>query len=246
MAKKHTQIIEFDIITKGMDTAEKSLSGMVDNTGDLGKKAKDVLKDIGKARDIMEEYGEEIPISKAKELYKILQRIATNSEAISEMDTIQIFGPKEQEKLKKINAQITEYNKKIKAQIDLEQEAAKKRNDRIEQLKGQKTATLTDDKGGKKSVKLDSIKDKWKDKGDLEKIRDSKSSSNEEREAAIAVLQQLTKAEEDYAKTVQESQEKQKNYNAKIAELKNEKATLATTTRETTEEEKTAGESVQK
>ena len=160
MAKKHTQTIEFDIITKGMDTAEKSLSGMVDNTGDLGKKARDVLKDIGKARDIMEEYGDEIPIAKAKELYKILQRIATNSEAISEMDTIQIFGPKEQEKLKKINAQISEYNKKIKAQIDLEKEASKKRDDRIEQLKGQKTATLTDEKGGKKSVKLDSIKGK--------------------------------------------------------------------------------------
>jgi TP901 family phage tail tape measure protein len=241
MAKKQTQIIELEVITKGVETAEKSFKGMVDNTGDLGKKSKEILKELEKVKQITSEYGDEVPIDKARELEKILKKIATVSDEISEMDEVQVFGPKELETLKKINKQLDEYNTKIKKQAELVAEAEQRKKDRVEQLKGQKT--VVDPNDNKKRVKLDSIQGKWKDAGDLTRIKDDPNSSNEQRKAAIAILAQLTKAENDYAATIQAINKQTAEYNTKIAELKGEKAELATTTRQTTDVERLAGES---
>ena len=160
MAKKQVQVIEIDVITKGLDTAQNSFKTMADSGGELGKKSKEILKDIGKARTIMEEYGDEMPIGKAKELQKILEKISNNADDVSQMESVKVFGDKELEKIKKINSQIDEYNNKIKEQRELQKDLAKKRDDRIEKLKTQKTANLTQDDGSKKSVKLDSIQGK--------------------------------------------------------------------------------------
>jgi chromosome segregation ATPase len=157
------------------------------------------------------------------------------------MDEVQVFGPKELETLKKINKQLDEYNTKIKKQAELVAEAEQRKKDRVEQLKGQKT--VVDPNDNKKRVKLDSIQGKWKDAGDLTRIKDDPNSSNEQRKAAIAILAQLTKAENDYAATIQAINKQTAEYNTKIAELKGEKAELATTTRQTTDVERLAGES---
>lgn len=241
MAKKQVQVIEIDVITKGLNTAEGSFEAMSSVGGELGKKSKEILKDIGRARAIMEEYGDEMPIGKAKELQKILEKISGSADDISQMDTVKVFGDKEIEKIKKINAQIDEYNKKIKEQQQLQKDLAAKKDARIEQLKGQKTANLTQDDGTKKSVKLDSIKDKWNTKEDLTKL--STTGSDAEKEAAKAVLEQLAKAEDQYTAALEESQKKITGYEGSIADLKTAKAEMATTTRDLTDAEKLAGES---
>ena len=241
MAKKQVQVIEVDVITKGLNTAENSFKTMTENTGDLGKKSKEILKDIGKARSLMEKYGDEMPIDEARELQKILERIGNNADDISAMDSIKVFGDKEIEKIKKINSQLDEYNKKIKEQEQLQKDLAAKRDERIEKLKTQKTANLTQSDGTKKSVKLDSIQGKWNTKEDLDKL--STTGTAEEQEAAKAVLEQMSKAQEQYTKALDESVKKVTSYKNTISDLKVAKAEIAVTTRELTDAEKFAGES---
>lgn len=65
----------------------------------------------------------------------------------------------------------------------------------------------------------------------------------EQQEAAKAVLEQMTKAQDQYGKALEESKTKIINYEASIGDLKKSKAEIATTTRELTNEEKLAGES---
>ena len=77
--KKQTQIIELDVITKGLETTEKNFQKLIGNTGDMGKKAKSVLEDIGNIRDLIDEFGEEIPITQAKELQKLFESTIAES-----------------------------------------------------------------------------------------------------------------------------------------------------------------------
>lgn len=246
MANKYKQTIEIDVIAKGASNAVNAFKGMLDNTGKLGKASNEVLKDIEKINAITAKYGNSIPIDQAKELERLFGRVANNASKISEMDSIKIFGPKELKEFQNINRQIELYNKKLEEQKKIQEDAQSKRTERINQLKNQKTATLTEQDGSKKSVKLDSIKGKWNNSSDLEKISKSSSSSKEEKTAALAVLQQINKAESDYNKTITESIKNHDNYKDKILELKGKRAELATTTRNTTEAERTNGETVQK
>ena len=117
---KTTQIIEIDVISKGLDNLEKEFNKVNENSGELTKKSNEIKKNIAKMKELIAEYGEEMPISKAKELEKLLKKVATSSEEISEMDDIKIFGDKELEKFKKITSQIDVLNKKLKQQKQLQ------------------------------------------------------------------------------------------------------------------------------
>ena len=100
MAKtKQKQVIEIDVLTKGLDAAEKGFQSLAGNTGELRKKADVVLKYTKKLRELIDQYGDEIPIKEAKELSQILQKISNISNDITNMDEFSIFS---KEQLKQI------------------------------------------------------------------------------------------------------------------------------------------------
>ena len=245
MANTRRQVIEIDVISKGLDNLEKEFSKINDNSGDLTKKSNEIKKNIAKMKELIAEYGEEMPISKAKELEKLLKKVAVSSEEISEMDDIKIFGDKELEKFKKITSQIDTLNKKLKQQKQLQEDAATKRDSRIEQLKTQSTVTHTDETGKKTKLSTDSVKG-WKSKEDLQEIQRNNLPDSKEYKIATALLQQYEAAERQYANTITESEANITKYNEQLANLKAEKASLSTETRQLTDEERVLAETTNK
>lgn len=220
MAKnKQVQVIEIDVLTKGLDTAEKNFKSLVGNTGELGKRAESVIKQTQKIRDLISEYGDEIPLKEAKELSTMLKKISDYSNRILSMDDISIFNEEELKRVTKINSQLDIFQKKLrdleknKPQIELD--ARSKRDSRINELKSQKTATNIDGK----SVFLKSIEGRWNDKKDLQNIMKKSTADSAEYKAAEAVIYQINKAQIAYNDTLKETEEEITKLENKIKEL---------------------------
>lgn len=236
--KKQTQIIELDVITKGLETTEKNFQKLIGNTGDMGKKAKSVLEDIGKIRDLIDEFGEELPITQAKELQKLFEKISKKADDISELETISIFSDKELKKFNNLTNQIDNLLSKKKDLGALKESATRTYNERIESLKNQKTVA---DPENKKRVSLKSIEGKWQNQEDLKELAGS--SNLETQRAALGVLKQIEDACDKYADSLNSINNSSEEYTKKIKELEEQKRALAETTRSLTDEEKTAAES---
>lgn len=236
--KKQTQIIELDVITKGLETTEKNFQKLIGNTGDMGKKAKSVLEDIGKIRDLINEFGEELPITQAKELQKLFEKISKKADDISELETISIFSDKELKKFNNLTNQIDNLLSKKKDLGALKESATRTYNERIESLKNQKTVA---DPENKKRVSLKSIEGKWQNQEDLEELAGS--SNLETQRAALGVLKQIEDACDKYANSLNSISSSSEEYTKKIKELEEQKRALVETTRSLTDEEKTAAES---
>lgn len=236
--KKQTQIIELDVITKGLETTEKNFQKLIGNTGDMGKKAKSVLEDIGKIRDLIDEFGEELPITQAKELQKLFEKISKKADDISELETISIFSDKELKKFNNLTNQIDNLLSKKKDLGALKESATRTYNERIESLKNQKTVA---DPENKKRVSLKSIEGKWQNQEDLKEL--ASSSNLETQRAALGVLKQIEDACDKYADSLNSISSSSEEYTKKIKELEEQKRALVETTRSLTDEEKTAAES---
>lgn len=236
--KKQTQIIELDVITKGLETTEKNFQKLIGNTGDMGKKAKSVLEDIGKIRDLIDEFGEELPITQAKELQKLFEKISKKADDISELETISIFSDKELKKFNNLTNQIDNLLSKKKDLDALKESAARTYNERKESLKNQKTVA---DPENKKRVSLKSIEGKWKNEEDLKELAGS--SNLETQRAALGVLKQIEDAYDKYGDSLNSISSSSEEYTKKIKELEEQKRALVETTRSLTDEEKTAAES---
>lgn len=236
--KKQTQIIELDVITKGLETTEKNFQKLIGNTGDMGKKAKSVLEDIGKIRDLIDEFGEELPITQAKELQKLFEKISKKADDISELETISIFSDKELKKFNNLTNQINNLLSKKKDLYALKESATRTYNERKESLKKQKTVA---DPENNKRVSLKSIEGKWKNEEDLKELAGS--SNLETQRAALGVLKQIEDACDKYADSLNSISSSSEEYTKKIKELEEQKRALVETTRSLTDEEKTAAES---
>lgn len=220
MAKnKQVQVIEIDVLTKGLDTTEKNFKSLVGNTGELGKRAELVIKQTQKIRDLISEYGDEIPLKEAKELSTMLKKISEYSNRILSIDDISIFNEEELKRVTKINSQLDIFQKKLrdleknKPQIELD--ARSKRDARINELKSQKTATNIDGK----SVSLKSIEGSWNTKKDLQNIMKKSTADSAEYKAAEAVIYQINKAQIAYNDTLKETEEEITKLENKIKEL---------------------------
>lgn len=220
MAKnKQVQVIEIDVLTKGLDTTEKNFKSLVGNTGELGKRAELVIKQTQKIRDLISEYGDEIPLKEAKELSTMLKKISEYSNRILSIDDISIFNEEELKRVTKINSQLDIFQKKLrdleknKPQIELD--ARSKRDTRINELKSQKTATNADGK----SVSLKSIEGSWNSKKDLQNIMKKSTVDSAEYKAAEAVIYQINKAQIAYNDTLKETEEEITKLENKIKEL---------------------------
>lgn len=193
MAKqdKITKIIEIDVITKGTDIAQKAIEGIDSSQGALYNSAQKIQKRISKIKEITQEYGENIPVAKAKEMSTYMREISEEMSAMADMDEVVVFNKKEADRLQKISDEIQNISNKIKsiqntkAKISVEMET-----ERIEDLKKQKTAKGADGK----SVSLSSLKkedgsSKFNSRADLEKLATDK--DEEVAKAAQAALHQL-------------------------------------------------------
>jgi hypothetical protein len=192
MAKKHTQTIEIDIVTKGVDTAEKAIAGIDNSHGELYKHAQRVSKAIENIRSITAEYGDNIPITKAKELANYMKIIAEETSEMAELDEIVVFNKKESEHLKKISSEIDSIKSKLK---EIKKEKinipVKMEQERIEDLKSQKTTKGADGKSVSLSpLKNDDGSSKFNSKEDLVNL--SKSADPKVAQAAQAALHQLS------------------------------------------------------
>lgn len=238
--KKQTQIIELDVITKGLETTEKNFGKLVDNTGDMGKKAKSVLSDVEKIRKLIDEFGKEMPITQAKELQKLFEKIAKKADDISQLESITIFSDKELKKFNSISTQIDNLIKKQKELKELESKAETDYQSRITGLKKQKT--VADPSGTGKRINLKPIEGKWNDEKDLQTIAGN-SSDIKAQQAALAVLKQINEAEETRKKVLEGIKESNASYGQAIEELTKKQQELVSTTRSLTSEEKTYAES---
>jgi chromosome segregation ATPase len=246
MAKKHVQTIEIDVVTRGVEAAEKSIAGIDSSHGELYKHAQKVTKAIEKIRNITSMYGDNIPVAKAKELANYMKIISEETSDMADLNEVTIVNKKETENLKKISAEIESIQKRLKeikkekinVPIEIEKE-------RLEELKTQKTAKGADGK----SVSLSPLKNedgssKFETKADLEKL--ASSDDLKVAQAAQAALHQLgLSAEKASAKIAALNQEHDKLTNS--LRQKNEQYNeLSTTVRTLTDEEKTSFESVSK
>lgn len=247
MAKNKVQtMIEIDIVTKGIESAEKAISNIDSSQGELYKHAQKVTRAIDKIREITNEYGENIPIAKAKELAKLMRIISEETADMASMDEVVIFNKKELDTLKKLEDSIDAIKTKIK---NLKKEKAtipvKMEQERVSELKTQKTAKGADGK----SVSLDALKNgdgssKFETRGDLESL--SKSADPKVAKAASAALHQLDITAAAAAEKVAKLDEEYQKLNATLQAKNEEYNNLSTSVKTLTDEEKAAYETVSK
>lgn len=238
MAKKQVQQIEIDVVAKGLANTQKQFEELAKEQNLMGEKSQKVLKYIEKINSITKEYGENMPISKAKEVAEYFGRIAKNAEEISEMDTVNILSDKDAERLSTINERIKELNRQLN-ELKKNGSANIQSNfkSRVEELKNQQTARNQDGK----SVKLDTIKGKWNSYEDLETL--SKSSNIKEQQAALAVMYQWDEAAKKLT-TDQEALNKQiSQLSSKLKDYKDQGKAITSTLKKVSNEQKTAAES---
>lgn len=241
MAKqKQTQTIELDVIAKGLETTEKNFKKLVGNTGDMSKKAQSVLSDVEKIRKLIDEFGKEMPITQAKELQRLFEKIARKADDISQLENITIFSDKELKKFNSISTQIDNLIKKQEKLKELENKARTDYKDRINSLKTQKT--VADPSGSGKRISLKPIEGKWKNEKELQTIA-SDGSDIKAQQAALAVLKQIDEAERVRKETLEEIKESNTSYEQAIEGLRKEQQRLVETTRSLTTEERTFAES---
>jgi chromosome segregation ATPase len=246
MAKKHTQTIEIDIVTKGVDTAEKAIAGIDNSHGELYKHAQKVSKAIENIRSITAEYGDNIPITKAKELANYMKIIAEETSEMAELDEIVVFNKKESEHLKKISSEIDSIKSKLK---EIKKEKinipVKMEQERIEDLKSQKTTKGADGKSVSLSpLKNDDGSSKFNSKEDLVNL--SKSADPKVAQAAQAALHQLSLTAEKASAKVAVLEQEYNKLNNTLQQKNEEYNNLSTTIRTLTNEEKVAFETTSK
>lgn len=248
MAKqdKITKIIEIDIVTKGTDLAQKAIDGIDSSQGALYNSAQKIQKRINKIKEITQEYGENIPVAKAKEMSTYMREISEEMAAMADMDEIVIFNKKESDRLQKISDEIQNITNKIKtiqntkAKISVEMEA-----ERIEDLKKQKTAKGADGK----SVSLSSLKNedgssKFNSKADLEKL--AKDKDEEVAKAAQAALHQLGITAQKAATKIATLTEEENKLQESLRKHNEEYNNLSHITKTLSNEEKTRYETASK
>lgn len=194
MAKKITQQIELDIITKGLENTKSAFEKIDKSSGKTYEQAQKVLEAMQTINNIAAAYGDNLPIDKAKELQKELEKIAKISDKLSDLEDITVFSDDELIKIGKIQGKIEELTKSLeKLQKGQEKRVQNSVNDRLEEIKKQKTVRGTDKQGKTKNFSMKTLQD---DKGELvfktqEDLIDVSKESTKRGEAAKAILQQL-------------------------------------------------------
>lgn len=246
MAKKVINTIEIDIVTKGFDTAEKAVKNIDSGQGELYNKAQKVNKAVEKGRAIIKEYGDSMPVAKAKELEKYMRIISEETADMAEMDEIVIFNKKESENLRKIEDAMNSIKARIKEIQKLKVSLPKDMEEnRIKELKTQKTVKGADGK----SVSMDALRDKdgnaqFNSKADLEMM--AKSSDVKVQKAAQAALHQLGITAQKSADKIKLLNEEEAKLNNTLDAKRSAYNDLATVVRKITDEEKVSFETVSK
>lgn len=248
MAKqdKITKIIEIDVITKGTDIAQKAIEGIDSSQGALYNSAQKIQKRISKIKEITQEYGENIPVAKAKEMSTYMREISEEMSAMADMDEVVVFNKKEADRLQKISDEIQNIANKIKSiQNTKAKIAVEMETERIEDLKKQKTAKGADGK----SVSLSSLKNedgssKFNSKADLEKL--AKDKDEEVAKAAQAALHQLGITAQKAATKIATLTEEENKLQESLRKHNEEYNSLSHVTKTLSNEEKTRYETASK
>lgn len=154
--KKQVQVIEIDVLAKGLANSVKDFESMAESVGELGDKSRKVLKDIGKAQKIIEEFGEEMPVSEAKKLQEILARISKYSDEIANLEMSRVVTEEDTKRIKKYEESIGKLKNKID-ELNKAQSKADYKKGIIKDVQGQKWISKTKD-GKTERRNLESIK----------------------------------------------------------------------------------------
>ena len=160
-----------------------------------------------------------MPITQAKELQRLFEKIARKADDISQLENITIFSDKELKKFNSISTQIDNLIKKQEKLKELESKARTDYKDRINSLKTQKT--VADPSGSGKRISLKPIEGKWKNEKELQTIA-SDGSDIKAQQAALAVLKQIDEAERVRKETLEEIKESNTSYEQTIEGLRKE------------------------
>ena len=153
---KQVQVIEIDVLSKGLTNAAKDFEAMAGNVGELGDKSKKVLKDIDRAQKLISEFGEEMPVSEAKKLQEILERISKYSDEIANLEMSRVVTEEDTKRIKKYEESIGKLKNKIE-ELNRAQSKADYKKEVIKEVQGQKWISKTKD-GKTERRNLESIK----------------------------------------------------------------------------------------
>lgn len=176
---KSTQVIQVDIITKGLSELETDLKKVSKSYGDISTYTDGLKNKIDKARSMMKTYGSAMPTEKAKELEKMMRDIAKESNALLNKKKIKIYDEKDIQNIKEATKELQTLEKQ-KAKLEKNKVAT-------EGLKNQKTIL------GKstKSIEKDLQAGNWKkiNKISNSQVGDGNGFSKQQIEAANAAME---------------------------------------------------------
>lgn len=239
--KKQVQVIEIDVLAKGLANSVKDFESMAESVGELGDKSKKVLKEIGKAQKLIEEFGEEMPVSEAKKLQEILARISKYSDDIANLEMSRVVTEEDTKRIKKYEQSIANLKNKID-ELNKAQSKADYKKEVIKEVQGQKWISKTKD-GKTERRSLESIKG-WKTEKDLEAIANDPSRSLNDQRAAALALEKIRSETKKYGQTLSQNKQNVESFKKQLEELTKEYGDLLASIRTVSDTEKAQGETL--
>lgn len=236
MAKKQIQQVELDLIVTGLDNTRKAFEQIDKSTGRIYEQAQKALKAMNNIKDIAAAYGNNLPIGKAKEVTKELEKISKYAGELSELNSITIFSDEELLKIGKLRGQIESLQKSIEKLKKTEQsEIDKSVSNRLSDIKKQKTVSGINSKGERKNYSLKKLQNADGklafSKNDLEEWSEENSKRGETAKAVLRQLQiQAEKTKEAVAKNIGDIE-------SEIGDLTNQLQGIKGTTQQITQEQ---------